>query len=169
MTRLGNFWKFLAASFLANIAQMFGDFLGNLENHNILSQTAGWLNCWATVENMWTTFYYNIWSHWHLLPIFPAIMWILESSLPIYTYLLYHLFGPSIHFHFVFPLQLPPLPPQVSNLVFMHSVVELAGTNFFVCWRRRRRRRRSRNDTKQKERKKEQNFWNRIFKRNIQI
>ena len=161
MTRLGNFWKFLAASFLANIAQMFGDFLGNLENHNILSQTAGWLNSWATVENMWTTFYYNIWSHWHLLPIFPAI------SLPIYTYLLYHLFGPSIHFHFVFPLQLPPLPPQVSNLVFMHSVVELAGTNFFVCWRRRRRR--SRNDTKQKERKKEQNFWNRIFKRNIQI
>ena len=34
------FLKFLAANFHSNVAKMYGDFLGNLENHHFLSQTA---------------------------------------------------------------------------------------------------------------------------------
>ena len=32
-SRLGDFWKILSTNFRSKVAQMFGDFLGNLENH----------------------------------------------------------------------------------------------------------------------------------------
>ena len=40
VTRLGNFWKFLDKKFLSKVAQIFVYFLGNLENHHVLIQTA---------------------------------------------------------------------------------------------------------------------------------
>ena len=38
VTRLGDFWNFLAINFVTKVAQMFGEFLGSCENHRILSQ-----------------------------------------------------------------------------------------------------------------------------------
>ena len=40
VTRLGNFWKVSVTNFLSKVAQIFGDFLCNLENRHFLSQTA---------------------------------------------------------------------------------------------------------------------------------
>ena len=40
VTRLGNFWNFLATNFILKVAQMFGDFLGTCENHCYVSQTS---------------------------------------------------------------------------------------------------------------------------------
>ena len=42
---------------------IFGYFLGSCENHCFLSQT-GEATFWATFVKTWTTFYFNIWSHW---------------------------------------------------------------------------------------------------------
>ena len=42
---------------------MFGDFLGNFENRDFISQTAV-ANFGPNYENFWATFYSNIWSHW---------------------------------------------------------------------------------------------------------
>ena len=39
VTRLDNFWNFLATNFVKKVAQMFVDFLDNCENHCFLSQT----------------------------------------------------------------------------------------------------------------------------------
>ena len=33
VTRLGNFWNFLATNFITKVALMFGDFLGSYEKH----------------------------------------------------------------------------------------------------------------------------------------
>ena len=38
MTKLGDFWNFLATKFITKVAQMFGDFLGGCENHHFLNQ-----------------------------------------------------------------------------------------------------------------------------------
>ena len=38
MTRLGDFWKFLAINFITKIVQMFGDSWGNFEKHYLFSQ-----------------------------------------------------------------------------------------------------------------------------------
>ena len=62
VTRLGNFFIFLAINFITKVAQMFGDFLGGCENRCFLSQT-GEANFWATFGKTWATFLYNIWSH----------------------------------------------------------------------------------------------------------
>ena len=53
--QIGQFWKFLVTNFLSNIAQMFGDVLGNLENHHFLSQAAV-TYFWATFEKNWASF-----------------------------------------------------------------------------------------------------------------
>ena len=60
--RLGDFWNFLAINFVTKVAQMFGDFLGNCENHHILSQT-GEVTFWATFRKTWATFNFKIWSY----------------------------------------------------------------------------------------------------------
>ena len=39
VTRLGDFWYFLAIKIITKVAQLFGDFLGSCENHRFLSQT----------------------------------------------------------------------------------------------------------------------------------
>ena len=55
VTRLGNFWKFLDKKFLSKVAQIFVYFLGNLENHHVLIQTAV-ANFWPTFESILAAF-----------------------------------------------------------------------------------------------------------------
>ena len=55
VTRLSDFWNFLVAPFIAQVTQMFGDFLGSFENHCFLSQT-GEATFWATIWKNWATF-----------------------------------------------------------------------------------------------------------------
>ena len=62
VTRLFDFWNFLAINFVTKVAQMFGDFLGNCENHHILSQT-GEVTFWATFRKTWATCNFKIWSY----------------------------------------------------------------------------------------------------------
>ena len=62
VTRLGDFWKFLATNILTKVAQIFGNFLGCCEKHYFVSK-----NCCGSflgrVWKNWATFYSNIWSH----------------------------------------------------------------------------------------------------------
>ena len=63
VTRLGDFWNFLATNFITKVAQMFGDFEGNCEKHFFFK--SNWLGYfWATFGKTWATFYFNIRSHW---------------------------------------------------------------------------------------------------------
>ena len=63
VTRLGDFWKFLAKRFLSKVAQIFGNLLGYSEKHYFVSK-----NCcgsfFALAWEIWATFYSKIWSHW---------------------------------------------------------------------------------------------------------
>ena len=63
VTRLGNFWKFSATKFLTKVAQMIGNFFGNVEKPHSNVKTAV-DTFWATFGNISATFYSNIWSHW---------------------------------------------------------------------------------------------------------
>ena len=63
VTRLGDFWKFLATKILAKEAQMIGNFLGYLEKPYSYVKTALATFCTSFGKN-WATFYSNIWSHW---------------------------------------------------------------------------------------------------------
>ena len=38
VTRLGNFWKFLARNVITKVQQIFGGFMGYFEAHHILSK-----------------------------------------------------------------------------------------------------------------------------------
>ena len=62
VTRLGNFWKFLATNKITKVAQIFGYFWGCVKNI-ILSK-----NCRENVMGhfciIWATFYSKVWSHW---------------------------------------------------------------------------------------------------------
>ena len=40
VTRLGDFWKFLVTKFLAKVAQIIGNFLGNFEKPHSYVKTA---------------------------------------------------------------------------------------------------------------------------------
>ena len=60
VTRLGDFWKFVAIKFLTKVAQIIGNFLGYFENHHSYLKTAD-ANFWATFGNIWATFYSNWW------------------------------------------------------------------------------------------------------------
>ena len=40
VTRLGDFWNFLATNFVTKVAQMFCNFMGSCKNHYFLSQAA---------------------------------------------------------------------------------------------------------------------------------
>ena len=51
VTRLGAFWKFSATNMLIKVAQIFNDFEGHFEKHQVLSKTF-----WATYVEVWTTF-----------------------------------------------------------------------------------------------------------------
>ena len=59
VTRLGDFCKFLATKFLAKVAQMIGNFLGNFEKPHSYVKTAVAI-VWG---NIWDTVYSNICSH----------------------------------------------------------------------------------------------------------
>ena len=48
----------MVTNFIAKVAKMFRDFLGNFENNHFLSQTGV-----ATFGKNLATFYSNIWSH----------------------------------------------------------------------------------------------------------
>ena len=63
VTRLGNFWKFLATDFLRKVSQLFNNFRGYFENIILKVKTAV-STFWATFVEIWVTFYSNIWSHW---------------------------------------------------------------------------------------------------------
>ena len=66
VTRLGDFWKFLATKFLAKEAQMIGNFLGYFEKPHSYAKTA-----LATFGKNCAIFYSNIWSHcYQLKPVF---------------------------------------------------------------------------------------------------
>ena len=56
--QIGRFLEFIAKKIVTKVAQMFGDFLGNSENHCFLCQTDR-----ATFGKTWATFYFTIWSH----------------------------------------------------------------------------------------------------------
>ena len=62
VTRLSDFWNFLVAPFIAQVTQMFGDFLGSFENHCFLSPT-GEPTFGASFWKNLGYFYFNIWSH----------------------------------------------------------------------------------------------------------
>ena len=68
MTRLGDFWKFLATKFLAKEAQIICNFLGYFEIPHSHVKTA-LATFWATFGKFRATFYSNIWSHWRDLTI----------------------------------------------------------------------------------------------------
>ena len=55
VTRLGDFWNFLATNFITKVVQMIGNFLGNFENHRFLSPTVV-AACRATFGQTWATF-----------------------------------------------------------------------------------------------------------------
>ena len=62
VTRLGDFWKYSATKFLAKVAQIIGNILGYFEYPHSYVKTAV-ATFWATLGNIWATFYFNIWSH----------------------------------------------------------------------------------------------------------
>ena len=63
VTRLGDFWKFLATKFLAKEAQMIGNSMGYFEKPYSYLKTA-LATFSATLGKTRATFYSNIWSHW---------------------------------------------------------------------------------------------------------
>ena len=58
VTRFGNFLKFSPTK----VAQMIGNFLGNVEKPHCYVKTAV-ATFGATFANIWAMFYSNIWSH----------------------------------------------------------------------------------------------------------
>ena len=62
VTRLGDFFNFLATDFLSKVAQMSGDFCSYFVKHHFSS----W-NCHGYFLGhswkFWATFYFNLWSH----------------------------------------------------------------------------------------------------------
>ena len=62
MTRLGDFWKFSATTFIAKVAQLFGKLFGHFEKQHYCVHIFG--NFWR----YWAAFYSTIWSHWIYVP-----------------------------------------------------------------------------------------------------
>ena len=62
VTRLGDFWKFLATKFVKIVAKIICNFLGLFWKPNYYVKT-GVATYGATFGNIWATFHSNIWSH----------------------------------------------------------------------------------------------------------
>ena len=55
VTRLGDFWKFLATNFLTKVTQIFGNFLGYCEKHYFVSKNSCG-SFWGIIWKIWATF-----------------------------------------------------------------------------------------------------------------
>ena len=60
--QIGRFLKVLGNKISSKSSQIIGNFLGYFEYPHSYVKTAV-ATFWATLGNIWTTFYFNIWSH----------------------------------------------------------------------------------------------------------
>ena len=67
VTRLCDFWIFLATKFLTKVAQLFSDFMGYFENHNFQTTTVVAGHIWSPFWKFWATFNFTS-GHAGLLP-----------------------------------------------------------------------------------------------------
>ena len=62
VTRMGDFFNFLATNFITKVAQMFSDFLGSCEKHLLFEVKLDRLLLGQLLEKL-GLFYFYIWSH----------------------------------------------------------------------------------------------------------